>query len=52
VQEWALSQWEENSQISLKDDLPRLKALIRAARERESLEVPLEEPGSQDYARV
>lgn len=30
VREWALERWEENMQVSLKDDLPKLKALCRA----------------------
>ncbi|KAI0701965.1 cyclin-like protein, partial [Cytidiella melzeri] len=49
VQEWALSQWPENTQVSLKDELPGLKAMILAVRERDSLEEPLEEPGSQEF---
>lgn len=52
VQEWALAHWEANTQVALKDELPGLKAMIRATQERESLEVPLEEPGSQGYERA
>lgn len=34
VREWALERWEEGTQVSLEDDLPKLKALCRADRER------------------
>ncbi|KAI9568653.1 cyclin-like protein [Boletus coccyginus] len=34
VREWALERWEESTQVSLKDDLPKLKALCRADRQR------------------
>jgi len=34
VREWALERWEENMQVSLNDDLPKLKALCRADRQR------------------
>ena len=34
VREWALERWEENTQVTLKDDLPKLKALCRADRQR------------------
>lgn len=40
-----MSQWEENQQVSLKDELPRLKAMIYSAREREEAEIP----GSEEY---
>ncbi|KAF8126159.1 cyclin-like protein [Boletus edulis] len=30
VREWALERWEESTQVSLKDDLPKLKALCQA----------------------
>ncbi|KIJ14607.1 hypothetical protein PAXINDRAFT_12705 [Paxillus involutus ATCC 200175] len=29
AREWALARWEEGTQVSLKDDLPKLKAVIR-----------------------
>lgn len=34
VREWALERWEESTQVSLKDDLPKLKALCHADRQR------------------
>lgn len=34
VREWALERWEESTQVSLQDDLPKLKALCRAERQR------------------
>ena len=36
VREWALSQWEEKTQVSLAEELPQLKALILETREREA----------------
>ena len=33
VREWALTRWPENTQVSLADELPALKAESRAARE-------------------
>ncbi|KAG6369410.1 hypothetical protein JVT61DRAFT_14892 [Boletus reticuloceps] len=34
VCKWALERWEESTQVSLKDDLPKLKALCRAESQR------------------
>lgn len=34
VREWALERWEESTQVSLKDDLPKLKSLCRDERQR------------------
>ncbi|THH19624.1 hypothetical protein EW146_g1582 [Bondarzewia mesenterica] len=34
VREWALQRWREGEQVSLETELPSLKALIRAARDR------------------
>ncbi|TFY79540.1 hypothetical protein EWM64_g4472 [Hericium alpestre] len=34
VREWALQRWEENTVVDLEVELPALKALVRAARER------------------
>ena len=34
VREWALERWEDSTQVTLKDDLPKLKALCRADRQR------------------
>ncbi|KAH0834896.1 cyclin-like protein [Lanmaoa asiatica] len=33
VREWALERWEESTQVSLQDDLPKLKDLCRADRQ-------------------
>ncbi|KIK15440.1 hypothetical protein PISMIDRAFT_16529, partial [Pisolithus microcarpus 441] len=35
VREWALERWEEGSQVTLAQDLPKLKALNRAERARQ-----------------
>jgi len=34
VRDWAIQRWEESTQVRLADELPSLKALIRASRER------------------
>ncbi|KAG8216530.1 cyclin-like protein [Butyriboletus roseoflavus] len=34
VREWALERWEESTQVSLKDDLLKLRALCQAGRQR------------------
>ena len=34
MREWALERWDESSQVSLQDDLPKLKALCCAERQR------------------
>lgn len=34
MREWALQRWEQDEQVDLQAELPSLKALIRAARER------------------
>jgi len=34
VRSWARERWPENTQVSLAEELPSLKALIRAQRER------------------
>ena len=36
MREWALSQWEERTQVALAEELPQLKALILETREREA----------------
>ena len=36
MREWALSNWEERTQVSLAEELPYLKALILEAQEREA----------------
>lgn len=36
MREWALSQWEERTQVSLAEELPQLKELILETREREA----------------
>ena len=35
VREWALSHWEERTQVPLAEQLPELKRLINEAKERE-----------------
>ncbi|KAI0340363.1 hypothetical protein BDW22DRAFT_1408612 [Trametopsis cervina] len=35
VREWALSYWDENEQVALKEELPRMKAMIYAVQEEE-----------------
>ena len=35
VREWALSHWEERTQVSLADELPSLKMIIIQTRDRE-----------------
>jgi len=37
VREWALERWAEGTQVVLTDELPALKAQIRAARKRAAL---------------
>lgn len=34
MRSWARERWPENTQVSLAEELPSLKALIRAQRER------------------
>jgi len=34
VRSWALERWPENTSVNLAEELPSLKALIRAQRER------------------
>ncbi|KAF9226410.1 hypothetical protein BS17DRAFT_729579 [Gyrodon lividus] len=46
IREWALERWEEGMQVSLKDDLPKLKAVNRAERHR--LEAAALENGEVD----
>lgn len=38
VREWALERWEENTQVSLVDQLPAIKKIIQEQREREETE--------------
>lgn len=47
VRDWALERWEEGQQVSLRDELPKLKTIIRLAHERGDHVVA----ASEDYPR-
>ena len=38
VRDWATSRWTEGRPVALQDELPKLNAMIRAAREAEALQ--------------
>jgi G2/mitotic-specific cyclin 2 len=42
VREWALERWEEGTRVNLMDELPEIKAMIRAANEREQARLEAE----------
>ena len=48
MREWALSRWQENTQVSLLEELPELKMLIREAREREERALAMAEAEAAD----